>query len=58
MGRPGLWAPWSGGGSPSVIARDMHADWPWQGVSGGRPASLVPGRTSWHISPCVKDSRP
>lgn len=48
---------WSGG-SPLVIAGDVNADWPWQGVSGGRQASLVPGRTSWHISQCVKDSRP
>ena len=47
-----------GGGSRSVIARDVNADWRWQGVSGGRQASLVPGWTSWHISPCVKDSWP
>lgn len=57
MGGPRLSAPWHGGrGSPSVIARDEDTDWPWQEVSGGREASLVPGQTSRHISRCVKDS--
>ena len=34
----------------------LDADWPWQGVSGGREASLEPGRTSRHVSQCVRDS--
>lgn len=72
-GPPGLWVqvgkggeggglgsrpPWRGGCSPLVIAGDEDTDWPWQGASAGREASLVPGQTSWHISQCVKDSQP
>lgn len=33
-----------GGWGSLLLARDEDTDWQWQEVSGGREASLVPGR--------------